>query len=195
MLYILIRLILSAILVLIVLQVLKKSTCSKRKVIAILTSSWLVFMLLFSVFPADLLMLRFSSPEQAYAYNHTDEVHTVIHGNSSSLVVSGGNTEYNFTVLRKDEHGWIAGNNLDSSVIYQGIVDDSASVLVLKDQTKTDYYTVVLPASQSAEKPSDNCGTVFLPLDGGALYVAWVDRMSTNYILSINGSQTVIPTA
>lgn len=141
MLFILIRLVISAVIFVPLIIILNKKKILKKKYAApIIIAAFVLFTSAISSFPVENAFIRFDTPEQAFSYVETGKFDYVVEGESSSMVVykKDSNT-YSQIFLLKDEKGYM----LNSFYGYTNVCmmhNNNGILNVYKVNSIEDYY-------------------------------------------------------
>lgn len=195
-LYQLIRIVVSLAIVVGLFFVLRKKLQQKVLMIGLFVVFVLADVLLCEL-PIENTFVSFRTPQEAARYVGIDDVSFVIEGQSSGLVISGGQGEYQEKIFPKIADGWGLGGESATHIRTFFSEDSVAGQLVQYKETK-EYYIVVIFAG-TVDSIEDSLGSTFQTLQVGdgitsdSILVAYIPEYTSQYMLTINDKTVNIP--
>lgn len=194
--FLLVRILISAIVLLFVLYVLRENKCYIKIVISSLMV--LMFFVILVFVPFENCFLSFDSAALSYKYyNPTNNVNLIVSGYESDLVVASSKQNvYNYMVIPKNKYGYMITTNIKTETIEKiRDRDNGVYIDVYHHKNIDDYYFSVyniygdylnVSDSQSSEfvvfkEPDESYGT------GIVYYYTSINNIENDYYLIING--------
>lgn len=188
---------LSASLIILLWQVLKRRTSVSRKglFVAVVVVS-VLFVALIALIPITHKQQKYSSPENAFHYKNSGEVLFVLEGEHSAYIVSESSSgSYTYDFVARDGKFWvpISGVSARPSIKRQGDIE----VHIYRYGDTDDYYITVKSTSGHEIKISDNRDSTFnragetYDISGSTFdmytYFAYIGAVDSTYNLEVNG--------
>ena len=193
--YGLVRLILSAAILLLLLIAIKKIKPEKDSIFKVgaITLSAVMFIVL-SAFPVENAFITFKSPESAYRYMYLKDTDIVISGKTTDFV-AGKRNGTSTDIFQKTKTGWKLGRKSNIIPISSEIKNNIA-VCIWRYRTADDYFISVTPMStENAElfvKDTLGSETQSINKNGKNIYYMTVHKPDIKYRLSVNGTDFFI---
>lgn len=190
--YVLIRIVITAAIIIPLWKVYKKRKKNISK--PIFKVSLILLAVLFSIIwygRFENLFITFSSPEKAYHYSNMGTIDAVIEGEESTMIICANNTEQRIALLPKTKAGWKIKSRLKVKI---SIVRSNYNISIC-GYNNTDYYVIVTEILEpEIVNITDNYGSVFTKhveqiVSTGESYVTYFSYIEdpNGYELIING--------
>lgn len=164
----------------------------KKTVVTLMTFIVIAITIVLSMFPIDILLKSFPTPEEAVSYQSKEDIGDVIlkvHGEQSCVLKTLRNNSYTY-LAKKDTDGWDYCTNASRQNLYKGFIGNK-SIWVFQIKGTNDYYVHIFHSSNETSVISDNKNTKFESYidENIAIYVGYINKLDENYKLMINGKK------
>ncbi len=200
MLYHLIRIAIGCIFLFLMCFIIRRLRLNKSKRLYALSAVLSVLLVsILYITPIENAFVTFRSPENAYFYNHTEEIQKIISGEQSDLIVSGENADRQIAIIPKADNGWKIGVGLDVRIRAQSSIKGIV-VTVYQYKDSNDFYIHIFNSGggmlllqdsksssfQSMEYTDDSLKKAFYS------YYAYIAGMDASYQVIVD-DQIIVP--
>lgn len=179
----------------IILFIAKKKRLCLKKCLIFCGIPWIVLFIGSYFVPVENIFVKFDSPESVYNYyqlgNH--DIHTVIEGDCSALVVGSENDVYEILVIPKEKDGWKIGisTNTEKTVIVNEENELYMTIYQLKNTNDTfieisHFYGNSLDITDSEKSDFASVSITERPY---YTYYACISNFGEEYQIFVNGNK------
>lgn len=170
------QIVLSVVAIGLIIVLVRKNNVNRKKLITPLLIGLCVLVIsLTSIFPIENTFMTFDTPESVFDYMNLGEIHTVIYGEDSCMIVYFEDAStYGYLYIPKDDDGYKIPNYYSTTIVYSEL--DAHNYFKVKRVIGTDDYYIT-GSSLSSEEP---------------LIIDFNNREVPHYLLSTVGEYSFI---
>ena len=191
-----IRLIVGTIVFIVIVVLVSKSHCRKKRGILIFSLvATMILTSLSSLVPIENVFIHFSTPEKAFYYSASGTITGVMEGEQSAIILHRGNDASSSSFIPKGKKGWKIGTFFTYREIASKLVDTRMITITNVKNTDDYYVTVWDPFATNIVEITDSEGSNFQYIedehkstpDRVITYYTYVKGLAKGYTMTIDG--------